>query len=674
MGVFPHMTSSLRRFRRDAEPARAQVARRRHRKIALLLPAVVVASTVLSGPAYADDVDDPAPASSDTSQTAPTPDPAPSDDPKPQPKPEPAPDPKPAPAPAPSDDPAPAPADEPAPADQGKKDEGKKEADQAPQPDDAAPAAEPLAVSPSAGTIFSAAAEAKAGDANEDDDSDNTKMVVICKYVSTPGGFSHHVIVNSVNSLKGWDGKFPSTTFADAQNSIVVRYLKNNEIPGQVPDSVCPVMLKRPVPKVVNPCGPDNAVWGELSGDGFTVTRPLDGSLVVTANAGYWFAPLSVPPTTELVFPAPVDNDPVDQDCNGPAAVVPPDPQPVDECGNGIVQWADPPNSPDYTWVRNGDGSVTFKPVAPAVFPGGVESISWPVPTAEQEACPKKVVVCKYVTKPSGVQHHIIIVSVNAVDPSGSGKTWDQVTDADFPFPFEDAQDSIAIAFADKGDQSHDFTPEDCGTKVDPPVVPQVDPCNPTGVTSNIHFGAVPDGPWTADTSVAGQITFTATGTGYFGTTGEGEDKVFVKTHVVKLGADSGEKCLIAPAIAPNDPCNPTGVTANATWVLPAETADYSVSVVGGVIKLIAKLGKVFESGESTYTYNLAATPTDSGVVCEVGGVEQTDDPPKDEVDSEQAATGLPNTGGPAGWLMPLGVGLVLAGAGLVLGRRNKTA
>ncbi len=666
------MTSSLRPFRRGGDPSRA-VARRRRHKIALLLPAVVVVSTVLSGPAYADDVDDPAPASPDTSQSTPTPDPAPSAEPKPEPKPEPAPDPKPDPAPGPSNDPAPA--DQPSASDEGKsgagkKDEGKQLADGAPQGDEAAPAPAAVTLSPSAGTVFSAAAEEKAA-AKEDDDSDNTKMVVICKYVSTPGGFSHHVIVNSVNSLKGWDGKFPSTTFADAQNSIVVRYLKNNEIPGQVPDSVCPIMLKRPVPTVVNPCGPDNAVWGELTGTGFTVTRNPDGSLVVTANAGYWFAPLSVPPTTELVFPAPDDPDPEDQDCTGTAAVVPPDPQPVDECGTGIVQWADPPNSPDYTWVRNDDGSVTFTPVPPAVFPGGVESISWPVPTAHQEACPKKVVVCKYVSTPAGFEHHIVIVSVNAVDPSGSGKTWDEVTDADFPFPFEDAQDSIAIAFADKGDQSHDFTPEDCGTKIDPPVVPQVDPCNPAGVTSNVHFGAIPDGAWTADTSVAGKITFTATGTNYFSTTGEGDDKVFVKTYVVNLGADSGEKCLIAPAIAPNDPCNPAGVTSNATWVLPVETADYSVSVVNGVIKLIGKLGKVFESGDSTYTYNLAATPVDSGVVCEVGGVEETSHPPKDAVDSEQAATGLPNTGGPAGWLMPLGVGLVLAGAGLVLARRK---
>jgi LPXTG-motif cell wall-anchored protein len=666
------MTSSLRRSWRSGDPSKAQAGRRRRHKIALLLPAVVVVSTVLSGPAYADDVDDPAPASPDTSQSTPTPDPAPSPDPKPEPEPDPKPDPKPDPAPAPSNDPAPA--DQPSASDEskggpGKKDEGKQLADQAPQTDESAPAP---ALSPSAGTVFSAAAEADANEAAVPAAA-NEKKVVVCKYVSTPGGYSHHVIVPSVNSLKDWDPSmgFPSFAFADAQNSIAIRYLDDDEVPGQVPDSVCPSLIKRPVPTVVNPCGPDNAVWADLSGTGFTAVRQLDGSLVVTASPGYWFAPLTIPPTTEFTVPAPVDNDPVDQDCDAPAAVVPPDPQPVDECGNGIVQWADPPNSPDYTWVRNGDGSVTFTPVAPAVFPGGVPSISWPVPTVHQEACPKKVVVCKYVSTPAGFEHHIVIVSVNAVDPSGSGKTWDQVTDADFPFPFEDAQDSIAIAFADKGDQSHDFTPEDCGTKIDPPVVPQLDPCNPTGVTSNIHFGAIPDGAWTADTSVAGKITFTATGTNYFSTTGEGEDKVFVKTYVVNLGADSGEKCLIAPAIAPNDPCNPAGVTSNATWVLPAETADYSVSVVNGVIKLIGKLGKVFESGDSTYTYNLAATPVDSGVVCEVGGVEETSNPPKDAVDSEQAATGLPNTGGPAGWLMPLGVGLVLAGAGLVLARRK---
>lgn len=52
-----------------------------------------------------------------------------------------------------------------------------------------------------------------------------------------------------------------------------------------------------------------------------------------------------------------------------------------------------------------------------------------------------------------------------------------------------------------------------------------------------------------------------------------------------------------------------------------------------------------------TYTYD------------EVGGVVE-----------ENPEGGLPNTGGPDGWLVPLGAGLVLAGAGLVMVRRPHSA
>ena len=61
----------------------------------------------------------------------------------------------------------------------------------------------------------------------------------------------------------------------------------------------------------------------------------------------------------------------------------------------------------------------------------------------QAEGCPpvdegRKVVVCKYVGTPPGTPDHIIVVSVNSLpgfDPETST----------FPFPFGDAQDSIAI-------------------------------------------------------------------------------------------------------------------------------------------------------------------------------------------------------------------------------------
>jgi hypothetical protein len=68
----------------------------------------------------------------------------------------------------------------------------------------------------------------------------------------------------------------------------------------------------------------------------------------------------------------------------------------------------------------------------------------------------KKVVVCKYVGTPPGAPHHIIIVSVNAIKDFPSPVT--------FPWTFADAQDSIAVRFAEPGEQAKDVS-----LSLDPP-------------------------------------------------------------------------------------------------------------------------------------------------------------------------------------------------------------
>lgn len=69
-------------------------------------------------------------------------------------------------------------------------------------------------------------------------------------------------------------------------------------------------------------------------------------------------------------------------------------------------------------------------------------------------------------------------------------------------------------------------------------------------------------------------------------------------------------------------------------------------------------------SGEVTVTYTYE--PGEVGGICE----EDANDPACDDGE----AGGLPDTGGPIGWLMPLGAGLVLAGAVLVMVRRPHSA
>lgn len=69
-------------------------------------------------------------------------------------------------------------------------------------------------------------------------------------------------------------------------------------------------------------------------------------------------------------------------------------------------------------------------------------------------------------------------------------------------------------------------------------------------------------------------------------------------------------------------------------------------------------------AGEVTVTYTYE--PGEVGGICE----ENSTDPDCDEGE----AGGLPDTGGPGGWLLPLGAGLVLAGVVLVMVRRPHSA
>ncbi|MGA8986908.1 hypothetical protein, partial [Aeromicrobium sp.] len=60
-------------------------------------------------------------------------------------------------------------------------------------------------------------------------DQDDSKKVVVCKYVSTPGGELDHIIIVSENSLdEGFVGIFPFT-FGDAQDSVAIRYATEGE-------------------------------------------------------------------------------------------------------------------------------------------------------------------------------------------------------------------------------------------------------------------------------------------------------------------------------------------------------------------------------------------------------------------------------------------------------------
>lgn len=395
------MSRSARRPRRHAEPEQAVTARRWRHTIALALPVLVLASAALAGPALADDDAAPGPAS-DTASTAsnasspetpaePTPEPKSEPDPKPAPEPEPEPEPKPAPDPGPSAEP-----DAPdAGSGDGESDQAVDEA--APKADpkaDAAPEQEPGAAdensddtpadaaatdaTPSEQTTPAAEytavqAAAKAGNAPSAvvPQAVNTKKVVVCKYVSTPGGYSHHVIVPSVNSLKDWTPAmgFPSFAFADAQDSIVIRYLDDNEIPGQVPNSACPTMVNPPTLTLLNPCGANNTSWADPAvSPAYTWVRNPNGSITFTANPGYLFpSTTSAGLTIYTSPPPPADTDPVNQNCGNTDTLITPPVLLVDDpCGAGNAAWINPGDTAAYTVAMNtpaaGQVTLTAKP------------------------------------------------------------------------------------------------------------------------------------------------------------------------------------------------------------------------------------------------------------------------------------------------------------------------
>jgi LPXTG-motif cell wall-anchored protein len=88
-----------------------------------------------------------------------------------------------------------------------------------------------LASTASAGSLAAAVPEGK---------------VVVCKYVGTPPGTPHHIIVVAASAIKDWDGVTFPWTFADAQDSIAIRYAIGNEQPGNEELVNCPGYVPPP--------------------------------------------------------------------------------------------------------------------------------------------------------------------------------------------------------------------------------------------------------------------------------------------------------------------------------------------------------------------------------------------------------------------------------------------
>ncbi len=648
MGVLRVSISSRPRGRRPDRPT----GLRRGHHLALVLPTLVLASTVLAAPALADG-EGPTPGSDGgtpaVAESSPAPDTGPAPDPKPDPKPAAQPDPQPAPQP----DPAPveeqaapqqgaAPAADPAPGSAGKsapavKDGGK-------------------STSGSAPTALAAAA--------------GNEKVVVCKYVGTPGGVLDHIIIVSVNAIK--DFPTPVTfpwTFADAHDSVAIRFALDGEQAKDVPIAACPVTaapteIPAPTVPVDDPCGVGNAVYGAVPAGPYAVVRNPDGSITLTADTGFLFTggvptytyPVPVETNTTPCVPPPANDKkvvvckyvstpggvldhiiivsvntlkdfpdpavfpwqfPDAQDSvairfaldgeqakdvpltacpqNVPAEITPPVLTVVDPCGVGNAVYGAVPPSADYTVVRNPDGSITLTAVAPATFPGGAPAYLYlpPVET-NTAACP--------------------------------------------PGPAE----------------------------ITPPVVDLLDPCG----TGNAAYGPVPASPdYTTVLNGDGSITLTAVAPATFpGGAPTHTFPVPVETVTAPCPVDPRVVVCSYPIARALAVVGTVSIVDLAEVVAAGFTGSFPYDYTSG--GLAVEVVRYAADGET------AASIGDT-ITCGISDV-VVPDPPDDvpdvpgEVDTVHTV-GLPDTGGPAPWLLPGGVALVLAGATLLLGRRETT-
>ena len=157
-------------------------------------------------------------------------------------------------------------------------------------------------------------------------DPDPGKKVYVCKYVGTPGvderlQTGQNPIEVSVNAaeLSSWDGQ-SFGVFVDAHDrSYVLGFVPMTPEPTAAdcpgPDNP-PDEETIPVPELaeLDPCGPDNAVYGEVPPGNYSVTRNEDRSITLVANDGYVFDGGE----TTVTLPVPDDSN---EQCGGEVGV-----------------------------------------------------------------------------------------------------------------------------------------------------------------------------------------------------------------------------------------------------------------------------------------------------------------------------------------------------------------
>ena len=622
------MTISSRRARRTT---------RLGKRAALSLPVALLALTIMA-PAYADGDAGANDAAVANEAQADKPEPKPEPEVKPE-EPKPAPEVKP---------------EEPKPAPEQKPEEPKPAAEPKADPKEAAPAGD--GAEDSAQQVKSAPAETEKADkgdkdvVEEDKDAKDdvveaaapapNKKVVVCKYVGTPPGTPHHIIVVSKSAIKDWDGETFPWTFVDAQDSVAIRYAVGNEQPGNEQLVNCPgfdpgdpdpdpIVVDAPDLDVIDPCGPNNAEYEALAAtDEFGVTVNDDGSVTLTAKTGFVFD--GDEPT--FTYPAPVDTN-----------VACPD-----------------------------DDS-------------------------------KKIVVCKYVGTPPGVPHHIIVVSENAALAQGwDGKFPGIFADAQDSIAIRYAvgneqpgNEELVNCPLEEIDPPTLEPVDPCGP--DNIAFPEIFD------TDEYTVGVTGDGDVTLSALPGFEFPGGESSLTFLLPDDSNEPCPVERQLVACVYADDAAGDEIELALAPLGEVvlvdEVDAFNAGFTGVLPYEymsgsdivelrqylepgqtLADFDAEElcgeVGGIVCDATDPDAVDENGdpcvpdETDVCDEVGATADTADDCGEVGGIVEDSPSPA----AAPVADVLPNTGGPLALLAPLGALMVLVGAGLVMVRRPHSA
>jgi hypothetical protein len=157
---------------------------------------------------------------------------------------------------------------------------------------------------------------------------------------------------------------------------------------GEFSDGCKYTTVTAPTVPVIDDSGPGNARFGAVPSGPWTSRTNTDGSLTVTANQGYKFTNGQ----TTVTYLKPKDS-------NTPCPVAVPSVPVIDDCGPGNARYGTVPAG-QWTSVVNPDGSLTITANPGYAFPNGQQSVTLPVPTDSNVACPTPPVTPPVVTPP----------------------------------------------------------------------------------------------------------------------------------------------------------------------------------------------------------------------------------------------------------------------------------